>query len=106
MTAPDLTPAEASAEVEAFFGPGWEAIVREWGNGRTVEAWHFSGVEVSPPTMDSYRDRVAWCKQSWRDAVRPWMEAAIEAKLDSADVDGYAPTDHIISRVLKESDHE
>jgi hypothetical protein len=114
VTAPDLTPDAARAEVEAFLGEGfsvWAGPQEDRdGNGFGVFSINvefatgilclFSASEVS------YRAAVDAIKQAWRDAVRPWMEEAIEAKLDTADVDGYAPTDDVISRVLKESDHE
>ena len=101
----DLTPEEARAEVEAFMGPGWTcgativgvatrlAYARRFVAGRTT-------VEVEGKAT-SYRAAVDALKQAWRDAVRPWMEAAIEAKLDTADVDGYAPNERVIDRVCE-----
>ena len=104
----DLTPTEARAEVEAFMGEGWRGTAWKEGDAHFVGAYPGHAAQWTLRSRESltYRAAVEALKQSWRDAVRPWMEEAIEAKLDTADVDGYAPTDDVISRVLKESDHE
>jgi len=105
MTDRDLTPAEARAEVEAFFGSEWTVIApapdgtEVAGEECYVGAWRGDvNLSAFEPT---YRAAVAALKSAWRDAVRPWMEAAIEAKLDTADVDGYAPTERVIDRVCE-----
>ena len=104
----DLTPTEARAEVEAFMGEGWTCLATRANSPREycVDALRPNTAIAVGGSGPTYRAAVDALKQSWRDAVRPWMEEAIEAKLDTADVDGYAPTDDVISRVLKESDHE
>lgn len=110
MTDRDLTPAEARAEVEAFLGPEWNvrAIVPPDYNDRCYMAAFIPcsragdfKVRVESPCCPTYRAAVDALKQAWRDAIRPWMEAAIEAKLDTADVDGYAPDEVVIARVCE-----
>ena len=104
MTDRDLTPAEARAEVEAFMGEGFKCHA-EWGyNGAFVIAYTVEADDVRVGSTDhpTYRAAVDALKSAWRDAVRPWVEAAIEAKLDTADVDGYAPDEVVVARVLKE----
>jgi len=100
----DLTPTEARAEVEAFMGEGWTARteVSLLSPGVWVEARREDAVLLSTNAHPTYRAAVSALLQAWRDAVRPWMEAAIEAKLDTADVDGYAPTERVLDRVLEE----
>jgi len=105
VTAPDLTPEEARAEVEAFMGEGWDSDALTVGVAtRLAYARRFvagrMNVEVEGKA-NTYRAAVAALKQAWRDAARPWMEAAIEAKLDTADVDGYAPTERVVDRVCE-----
>lgn len=109
MTDRDLTPAEARAEVEAFMGEGWKPFVGEFPAEGAGSAWQVGELYVSA-THDNttvngygmtYRAAVDALKTAWRDAVRPWMEAAIEAKLDTADVDGYAPNERVIDRVCE-----
>lgn len=113
----DLTPAaathdtpygasEARAEVEAFMGEGFRCIVTQ-AITRTAQPCHRfrvcavrSGI-TNQATGPTYRAAVDALKAAWRDAVRPWMEAAIEAKLDTADVDGYAPNERVIDRVCE-----
>ena len=95
----DLTPAEARAEVEAFMGESWKVRVQA---SEYRHVWADCGmccVEGHEPT---FRAAVSALRSAWRDAVRPWMEAAIDAKLDTADVDGYAPNERVIAHVLKE----
>jgi len=104
MTDRDLTPEEARAEVAAFMGPRWDCGALIVGASTRLviasrEAGRGASVEGRGPT---YRAAVSALKQAWRDAVRPWMEAAIDAKLDTADVDGYAPNERVIARVLGE----
>ena len=111
MTDRDLTPEEARAEVKAFMGEGWHVtFVRppDFPDRIYACAWlpcvragDFK-VRVESPCCLTARAAVDALKAAWRDAVRPWMEAAIEAKLDTADVDGYAPDEVVIARVLKE----
>jgi len=82
MTAPDLTAAEARAEVEAFLGEWWTVKLADWGTPKAVIADHSRvGVRVrgDAPT---YRAAVAALKQVWRDVVRPWVrEAFAEGEL-------------------------
>ena len=111
---PDLTPAEARAEIEAFMGEGWTvdahapndpclAGVRAW--------WHSDALVGLHSDATTLRAAVSALKQAWRDAVRPWMQKADE----QAFAEGCAYEKHRkqrttqgerISRVLKESDHE
>lgn len=103
MSDRDLTPAEARAEVEAFMGESWTCDAfpsfRAGNEPRAYAACGDVRVLGGGPT---YRAAVSALKAAWRDAVRPWMERAIEAKLDTADVDGYAPDERVIARVLGE----
>ena len=100
MTDRDLTPDEARAEVEAFMGEGWTHYVGKNDDETWVKSTHgYVTLFGCAPTLRPVVDAL---KAAWRDAVRPWMEAAIEAKLDTADVDGYAPDEVVIARVLKE----
>jgi len=100
MTDRDMTPAEARAEIEAFLGEGWTA--KAWPCATSYEVTAESGggliLHAYAPT---YRAAVAALKQAWREAVRPWMDAAIDAKLDTADVDGCAPNERVIDRVCE-----
>ena len=71
MTAPDLTPDEARAEVEAFLGPGWKIVIDDDGEtfAYVLRAFNsYVGVEVPSDTL---RAAVSALKQAWRDAVRP-----------------------------------
>ena len=85
MTAPDLTPAEARAEVEAFMGEGWRFMAYEYeahDGARPVpcvycEQLHVDGIELRF-TGPTYRAAVDALKQAWRDAVRPWIAQARE----------------------------
>lgn len=96
----DLTPAEARAEVEAWLGEGWITDAVQFPDGNKQLHAERGPVRLDVRTR-THRAAVAALKQAWRDAVRPWMEAAIEAKLDTADVDGYAPTERVIDRVCE-----
>ena len=103
MTDRDLTPAEARAEVEAFMGEGWTCMAESQRDGFLYSyTAACRGSVVVGCMAPTYRAAVDALKAAWRDAVRPWMEAAIDAKLDTADVDGYAPNERVIARVLKE----
>lgn len=99
MTAPDLTPAEARAEVEAFLGEGWTCAawnqVGEEGATCAVNARRQAGMRVWG-TGPTYRAAVEALKQAWRDAVRPWVEAASNA-YNNADMH-----EEVVARVLKE----
>lgn len=81
MTDRDLTPEEARAELEAFLGNEWAVIAPERdgtedaGEECYVSAWR--GVVGMHEFAPTYRAAVDALKQAWRDAVRPWVEAAI-----------------------------
>lgn len=111
MSDRDLTAEEARAEVEAFLGDGWDVAAYPfpyYDGGKDmphVVARYKGAVLALESDAPTYRAAVDALKSAWRDAVRPWMEAAIEAKLDTADVDGYAPDERVIARVLKEDSH-
>ena len=105
MTAPDLTPAEARAEVEAFMGEGWRATARESSIVRgafVVKAQR--GDIVVGAMKDTYRAAVSALKQAWRDAVRPWVRSAYSCGWSCAnggwDRDGNIDRD--VNAVLKE----
>ena len=115
----DLTPEEARAEIEAFLGPGWDVRVVQWPNGIAAEADRPGPVYVSGPCCPTYRAAVDALKQSWRDAVRPWVELSVKegfigGRSSTAVMGGRqtlnekaAIVERILSRnVLKESDHE
>lgn len=100
----DITMDQAVAEVQAFFGEEWTVIApprdgtEDAGEECYVSAWR--GVVGSHAFAPTYRAAVDQLKASWRTAVEPWMENAIDAKLDTADVDGYAPTERVIDRMF------
>ena len=96
-TLPDLTPAEARAEVEAFLGSEWDCCV--WpGEGALCMAKAeliTHGWPEIRATERTYRAAVDALKAAWRDAVRPWVaDASTRAPWDSCHRN--------IARVLKE----
>ena len=109
MSDRDLTPAEALAEVEAFFGGEWMVIAPQQGGTEDageecyVSAWRgVVGLHAFAPT---YRAAVDALKQSWRDAVRPWVIAGVKAAHENVGDDGGSLIDApaaIVARVLKE----
>jgi len=118
MTDPDLTPAEARAEVEAFLGPGWIVVAHQLKTRKRILARHgdFSYWAMSQPT---YRAAVDALLQAWRDAVRPWCLRTLDVAEDcivsweSGGGDNWAyqteqgdpmEASEIVSRVLKEDD--
>ena len=116
MTAPDLTPAEARAEVEAFMGEGWNVTISSESPAVFVHAFlpqpgPFACVDGHGPT---YRAAVDALKQAWRDAVRPWVREASNKAFDEGcdyivskePVEQQVRIDRAIHRVLKEPDHE
>ncbi len=110
---PDLTPAEARAEIEAFMGEGWSVTCCPHKDGDMVVVAQRAGCHQYGygPT---YRAAVDALKAAWRDAVRPWVrEASNKAFDEGCDyiantkyVGQQARIDRTESRVLKESDHE
>ena len=110
-TAPDLTPAEARAEIEAFMGDGWKFGAHASNTGYYAYA-HRPDFAVRVDGLGpTFRAAVSALKQAWRDAVRPWMQKADE----QAFAEGFAYEKYRkqrttqgerISRVLKEYDHE
>jgi len=114
VTAPDLTPAEARAEIEAFMGDGWKFGAHASNTGYYAYA-HSPDFAVRVDGLGpTYRAAVSALKQAWRDAVRPWVrEASNKAFDEGCDyiantkyVGQQARIDRTESRVLKESDHE
>ena len=121
---PDLTPAEARAEVEAFMGEGWTvdahapndpclAGVRAW--------WHSDALVGLHSDATTLRAAVDALFQAWRDAVRPWCVRTLDVAEDaivsweSGGGDCWAyqteqgdplEASDIVARVLKESDHD
>ena len=106
MTAPDLTPAEARAEIEAFMGEGWRGTAWTEGDAHFVGAYPAHAAQWTLRSRESltYRAAVDALFQSWRDAVRPWVAKAA----DQADLEcGFGATDgntreRLVSRVLGE----
>lgn len=109
MTAPDLTPAEARAEVEAFMGPEWASYSfypggRTKGHSVSARRGHLSIAGYG----ESFRAAVSALKQAWRDAVRPWVVRGAEqwapTKLDVelAVESAFEEADEESARVLKE----
>lgn len=80
MTDRDLTPEDARAEVEAFMGEGYEVdfIVPLCAETDVYADASRLGIRVhgSGPT---YRAAVDALKTAWRDAVRPWVDEAMDA---------------------------
>lgn len=80
----DLTPEEARAEVEAFMGEGWvvDAHAANDPCSGGVRAWLHSpsgalvGLHSDATTLRAAVDAL---KQAWRDAVRPWVDEAMDA---------------------------
>ena len=107
MTAPDLTPAEARAEVEAFMGPEWASYSfypggRTKGHSVSARRGHLSIAGYG----ESFRAAVSALKQAWRDAVRPWCnECALDAvQLHTGDLPNADECRYAVARVLKEDD--
>lgn len=118
MTAPDLTPDEARAEVEAFMGEGWTVgMTNDDSIGLMVvvsATLHSVRISVCRETLRAAVDAL---KAAWRDAVRPWCLRTLDVAEDcivsweSGGGDNWAyqteqgdpmePSD-IIARVLKE----
>ena len=85
---PDLTPAEARAEIKAFMGEGWTARteVSLLSPGVWVEARREDAVLLSTNAHPTYRAAVSALLQAWRDAVRPWVvKASNEWDMDMTD---------------------
>jgi hypothetical protein len=103
MTNPDLTPAEARAEVEAFMGDGWMCDGSVHHDGDAIVWAHRAGCHQygMAPT---FRAAVDALKSAWRDAVRPWVRSAYSCGWSCAnggwDRDGNIDRD--VAAVLKE----
>lgn len=114
-TAPDLTPAEARAEIEAFMGDGWKFGAHASNTGYYAYA-HSPDFAVRVDGLGpTYRAAVSALKAAWRDAVRPWCErSALRYHHDRHAIhDAYKLRGEVFdarqfvrSHVLKESDHE
>ena len=121
MTAPDLTPAEARAEIEAFMGDGWKFGAHASNTGYYAYA-HRPDFAVRVDGLGpTFRAAVSALKQAWRDAVRPWCVRTLDVAEDaivsweSSGGDCWAyqteqgdplEASDIVARVLKESDHD
>ena len=102
-TAPDLTPAEARAEIEAFMGDGWKFGAHASNTGYYAYA-HSPDFAVRVDGLGpTFRAAVDALLSAWRDAVRPWCAAAWGSGYGAA---RFADKERELSRVLKESDHE
>ena len=103
MTARDLTPAEARAEVEAFMGEGWTCDGSRHHDGDAV-VWAQRNGCHQYGMASTFRAAVDALKAAWRDAVRPWAMDAAQAGYDLACKPGInlVSKEECVSRVLKE----
>ena len=98
----DLTPDEARAELLVYLGGDWSVSALSYKHDPAKVVYAMHGRVHLGMGRSTFREAVDAFKAEWGGAVEPWMEAAISAKLDTADVDGYAPDEAVIARVLKD----
>jgi len=75
----DLTPDGARAEVLAFLGEGWSASALSYKHVPSRVVYAMRGRLHFGAGKETFREAVDALKLEWQEAVKPWVEAGVDA---------------------------